>query len=43
MDLFHWIALEQYILAMQIGKHTDSEYVRQKTYEAYEWELKKKS
>tara|TARA_R110000823_G_scaffold197959_2_gene329041 strand:- start:496 stop:798 length:303 start_codon:yes stop_codon:yes gene_type:complete len=41
-DLFHQIALEQYIRAMMIGKHNDSEYVKQKTYEAYEWELKKK-
>ena len=42
MDLFHQIALEQYILAMQEGKQDDSEYVKQKTYEAYEWELRKK-
>ena len=41
-DLFHQIALKQYIRAMMIGKHNDSEYVKQKTYEAYEWELKKK-
>ena len=42
MDLFHQIALEQYIRAMMIGRQSDSDYVKQKTYEAYEWELKKK-
>lgn len=41
-NLFLRIALEEYILAMADNKHNDSEYVKQKTYERYEWELKKK-
>jgi len=40
MDLFHKIALEEYAKAWLEGKALDSEYVKQKTYEAYEWELK---
>ena len=40
MELFHKIALEEYILAMQENKHGDIEYVKLKTYEAYEWQLK---
>lgn len=42
LDLFHQIALEEYIYAMAEGKQDDSEYVKQKVYERYEWELKKK-
>ena len=38
---FHSIAWQQFFLAMLEGKHLDSEYVKQKAYEAYEWELKK--
>ncbi len=42
LALFHRIALEEYIFAIAEGKHKDSEYVKQKVYERYEWELKKK-
>ena len=40
LDLFHRIALEEYILAIAEGKQEDSDYVKQKVYERYEWELK---
>jgi hypothetical protein len=43
LELFHRIALEEYILAMAEGRHEDSNYVKQKVYERYEWELEKKS
>ena len=43
LDLFHRIALEEYIFAIAEGKHSDSDYVKQKVYERYEWELKEKS
>ncbi len=42
LDLFHRIALEEYAKAMTEGKESDADYVKQKTYERYEWELKKK-
>lgn len=41
-NLFHKIALIEYLYAMFEGKEKDSEYVRQKAYERYEWELRKK-
>ncbi len=40
---FYQIALEEYAKAMTEGKESDSDYVKQKTYERYEWELRKKS
>ena len=40
---FHKIAWQQFLLAALEGKHTDSEYVKQKAYEAYEWELREKN
>ena len=40
MDLFHRIALEEYAKALLEGKALDSDYVKQKVYERYEWELK---
>lgn len=43
MDLFHKIALEEFYKAILEGKEQDSDYVKQKVYERYEWELKKKS
>ena len=39
MDLFHRIALEEFVIAMQDNKHMDSDYVKQKVYERYEEEL----
>jgi len=41
-NLFHRIALEEFAKAWLEGKAQDSDYVKQKTYERYEWELKKK-
>ncbi len=34
------IAFEEYFWAFQEGKHNDSDYVKQKSYERYEEELK---
>ena len=42
LELFHKIALQEYAWALVEGKAEDSEYVKQKVYERYEWELKKK-
>jgi hypothetical protein len=39
MHLFHKIALEEYVIAMQDNKHTDSNYVKQMVYDRYEEEL----
>lgn len=39
IDLFHRIALEEYIYAIAEGKQDDAEYVKKKTYERYEEEL----
>ena len=33
MELFHRIALEEYILAIQINKQDDSDYLKQKVYD----------
>tara|TARA_B100001939_G_scaffold334148_1_gene334838 strand:- start:531 stop:671 length:141 start_codon:yes stop_codon:yes gene_type:complete len=43
MELFHRIALEEYILAIQINKQDDSEYLKQRVYERYEQELQEES
>jgi len=39
MDRFHQIALEEFVYAMQEGKHEDSNYVKMRAYERYEREL----
>ncbi len=41
--LFHKIALEEYALAWLEGRALDSNYVKQKTYDRYENELRKLS
>lgn len=38
MDIFHQIALEEYLIALLDDKHNDSDYVKQKVYERYELE-----
>lgn len=42
-NLFHKIALEEYAKAWLEGKATDSNYVKEKTYERYERELEKEN
>lgn len=37
---FHRVAFEQYLLAMQEGKHMDPEYVKRKAYAEYEARLR---
>ena len=43
MDMFHKIALQEYAWAILEGKAGDSDYVKQKVYERYEWELNERS
>lgn len=43
MESFHRIALEEYILAIQINKQDDSDYLKRRVYERYEKELQEES
>lgn len=43
MDMFHKIALEEYLKAILENKECDSEHVKQRVYKRYEKELQEES